>query len=161
MFSKEDHAVLASIDQQQGIGKPRVIGKIVGGVISTVLIVVTFSRNESRRCCCGRRWWREIATCLCVMGVELKEGGYEKVTYVGGSRKCIVVKEGTGPEEMRRMVTEITGRLPCSPNGIEKLTLVNRAFKWVNPLLVQKLVPDCNSLSECSRGSHRIGVVVN
>ncbi|KAJ8443227.1 hypothetical protein Cgig2_017220 [Carnegiea gigantea] len=34
-----------------------------------------------------------------------------------------------------------SGHLPCSPNGSDKLTLVNRAFKRVNPLVVQKLVP--------------------
>jgi len=43
------------------------------------------------------------------MGEELKEGGYGKVTYGRGSRKCIVMKEGTRLKEMRRMVTEITG----------------------------------------------------
>ncbi|KAJ8420746.1 hypothetical protein Cgig2_019814 [Carnegiea gigantea] len=51
----------------------------------------------------------EIASCSCVVGGELEEGGYGKVTYMGGSRKCIVVKKGMGPEEGRRMVTEITG----------------------------------------------------
>ena len=29
-------------------------------------------------------------------GGEWEEHGYEKVAYVGGSRKCIVVKEGDG-----------------------------------------------------------------
>ena len=38
-----------------------------------------------------------------------EESGYEKVTYVGGSRKYIVVKEGMGLEEVRRMVMEIAG----------------------------------------------------
>ncbi|KAJ8437198.1 hypothetical protein Cgig2_007548 [Carnegiea gigantea] len=38
-----------------------------------------------------------------------QKGGYGKVTYVGRSRKCIVVKDVMGLEEMRRMVTEITG----------------------------------------------------
>ncbi|KAJ8445026.1 hypothetical protein Cgig2_022546 [Carnegiea gigantea] len=43
------------------------------------------------------------------MGAELEDGGYGRVTYVRGSRKCIVLKEGTWMEEVRRMVTQITG----------------------------------------------------
>ena len=42
------------------------------------------------------------------MGGGLKEGEYGKVTYVGGSRKYIVVKEGMRLEEVRSMVAEIT-----------------------------------------------------
>jgi len=34
---------------------------------------------------------------MCYKG-ELEEGRDGKVTYVGGSRKCIVVKEGMGVE---------------------------------------------------------------
>jgi len=42
-------------------------------------------------------------------GGELDDGGAEKITYVRGWTKCIVLKEGMGMEEMRRMVSEITG----------------------------------------------------
>ena len=47
------------------------------------------------------------------MGGELKEGGDGKVTYLGGSRKCIVLKEGAGIEEVGRMVTEISENELC------------------------------------------------
>jgi len=50
---------------------------------------------------------RELAVFV-LCGRELEECGDRKVTYVGGSRKCIVVKEETGVEEVRRMVMEIT-----------------------------------------------------
>ncbi|KAJ8419354.1 hypothetical protein Cgig2_016510 [Carnegiea gigantea] len=40
------------------------------------------------------------------MLAESKDG---KVTYEGGSRKCMVVKEGMGVEELMKMVREMTG----------------------------------------------------
>ncbi|KAJ8422374.1 hypothetical protein Cgig2_006444 [Carnegiea gigantea] len=40
---------------------------------------------------------------------QLEDGGDGKVTYTGGSRKCTVLKEGVEMEEVRRMVTKITG----------------------------------------------------
>ena len=86
----------------------RVIEKILGRVTGGLLIVVIFSRNGCRRCCCGRQRWGEISS-SCVMGGELEEGGYGKVTYVGWSSKCIVVNDGMRLEEVRSMVTEITG----------------------------------------------------
>ncbi|KAJ8423694.1 hypothetical protein Cgig2_003378 [Carnegiea gigantea] len=43
------------------------------------------------------------------MGGELDDGGAEKVTYAAGLTKCIMLKEGIGMEEVRRMVIEITG----------------------------------------------------
>ena len=55
---------------------------------------MTYSRNGCRR------WCREGACCLCVMGEELEECGDGKVTYVGGLRKCIVVNKGTEAEEV-------------------------------------------------------------
>jgi len=42
-------------------------------------------------------------------GGELEKRRDGKVTYVEGSRKCIVLMKGMGIEEERRMVTEITG----------------------------------------------------
>ena len=62
----------------------RVIGKILDGLTRAVLILAMFSRNGCRRCCCGIQRWEKIANCLCVMGGKLEEGGYRKVTYVGG-----------------------------------------------------------------------------
>jgi len=49
---------------------------------------------------------RELAVYV-LCGKELEECGDRKVTYVGGPRKCIVMKEGTGVEEVQRMVMEI------------------------------------------------------
>jgi len=43
-------------------------------------------------------------------GGELEDGGDEKLTYLWGSRKCIVLKKGAGIDEVRRMVTEISGK---------------------------------------------------
>ncbi|KAJ8421255.1 hypothetical protein Cgig2_027766 [Carnegiea gigantea] len=42
-------------------------------------------------------------------GGELDNGGPGKITYAGGSMKCIMLKEGLEIEEVRRVVTEITG----------------------------------------------------
>ncbi|KAJ8430997.1 hypothetical protein Cgig2_025679 [Carnegiea gigantea] len=71
-----------------------VIGKILSGVTGTILIVVTrLAEMDVDDAFVGEGG-----------GGELKEGGYGKVTYVGGSRKRIVVKEGMGLEEIRRML---------------------------------------------------------
>ncbi|KAJ8429409.1 hypothetical protein Cgig2_025596 [Carnegiea gigantea] len=43
------------------------------------------------------------------IGGELDNGGPGKITYAGGSMKCIMLKEGLEIEEVRRVVTEITG----------------------------------------------------
>ena len=40
---------------------------------------------------------------------ELEEDGEEKLTYVEGSTKCILLKEGTAMEEVLRLVTGIRG----------------------------------------------------
>ena len=61
----------------------RVIGKIYGRVIGVVLIVTMFSRNGYRWRYCARQQLGVIASCLCVIGGELEECGYGKVTYVG------------------------------------------------------------------------------
>ncbi|KAJ8425202.1 hypothetical protein Cgig2_000551 [Carnegiea gigantea] len=39
----------------------------------------------------------------------LAKSGDGKATYEGGSRKCMVVKEGMGVEELMKMVREMTG----------------------------------------------------
>ena len=57
---------------------------------------------------CGKWWWWERGSYLCIIRGELEDGGDGKVTYVGGLRKCIMLKEGTGIKEVRKMVTEIT-----------------------------------------------------
>ncbi|KAJ8428632.1 LOW QUALITY PROTEIN: hypothetical protein Cgig2_015750 [Carnegiea gigantea] len=43
------------------------------------------------------------------MGGELEDGGDRRVTYEKGSRKCTMLEEGMGMEEVQRMVTEIIG----------------------------------------------------
>ena len=76
---------------------------------ATVVDVVTYSGNGRRRWWCGRQWWREGSGCVCVMGGQMEEGGDGKVTYLGGSKKCVVLKEGARIEEVRRVVTELSG----------------------------------------------------
>ena len=44
------------------------------------------------------------------MGEVLQEGGDRNVTYKGGLKKCMLVKEGMGIKEVQRMVTQSTGR---------------------------------------------------
>ena len=39
----------------------------------------------------------------------MEDGGEGKMSYNGGSRKCVVVREGVGVEEMREMVRETIG----------------------------------------------------
>ena len=39
----------------------------------------------------------------------LVESGDRKVTYEGGSRKCMVVREGTGVEELLKMLRKMIG----------------------------------------------------
>ena len=50
----------------------------------------------------GERW-----LCMCYGG-KLDDGGAGKVAHVGGWTKYIMLKEGVGLEEMRRMVSETT-----------------------------------------------------
>ncbi|KAJ8432067.1 hypothetical protein Cgig2_030503 [Carnegiea gigantea] len=45
-------------------------------------------------------------SCVCVMRGMLEEGGDEKVTYEGGLRKCVLMKEGIRVKEIQRMLTE-------------------------------------------------------
>ena len=42
-------------------------------------------------------------------GAMLAESGDGKVTYEGGSRKCVVMKEGMVVKELMKMVREMTG----------------------------------------------------
>ena len=53
----------------------------------------------------GERW-----LCMCHRG-KLDDGGVGKVTHVGGWTKYIVLKEGVGLEQVRRMVSEITSNV--------------------------------------------------
>ncbi|KAJ8437412.1 hypothetical protein Cgig2_008765 [Carnegiea gigantea] len=79
----------------------RVIGKVVDRYSGTVVDVTTSGENGWGRCYCGRQWWAERGGCL-------DDGGVRKVTHVGGWTKYIVLKEGVGLEEVRRIVSEIT-----------------------------------------------------
>ncbi|KAJ8446148.1 hypothetical protein Cgig2_015919 [Carnegiea gigantea] len=89
----------------------RVIGKVVDRYSGTVVGVTTYGKNGWGYCRCGRQWWRERGGCVRVMEDELDDGGAEKVTYVGGWTKCIVLKEGVGLEEVRRMGDDEHGHL--------------------------------------------------
>ncbi|KAJ8424605.1 hypothetical protein Cgig2_014409 [Carnegiea gigantea] len=51
---------------------------------------------------------REIVMYV-LWGGMVVESGDGKVTYEGGSRKCMVVREGTGAEELFKMVRKMTG----------------------------------------------------
>ncbi|KAJ8436383.1 hypothetical protein Cgig2_032204 [Carnegiea gigantea] len=52
---------------------------------------------------------REIVICVLLEGGVLAQNGKGKVTYEGGSKRCMVVKEGMGVEEVIRIVKEVTG----------------------------------------------------
>ncbi|KAJ8450566.1 hypothetical protein Cgig2_020203 [Carnegiea gigantea] len=56
-----------------------------------------------------RRWEGREIVMYVLWGEMLVENGDEKVTYEGGSRKCMMVKEGMGVEELMKMVREMTG----------------------------------------------------
>jgi len=75
----------------------KIIGKILGGATSIILVIVTFSRNRCKPSYCERQCLGEGgSSCSCVMGGDLVEGGDEKVIYVGMSRKCTMVKRRWG-----------------------------------------------------------------
>ncbi|KAJ8437291.1 hypothetical protein Cgig2_006395 [Carnegiea gigantea] len=64
--------------------------------------------GEASQCC--DVWYKWMETVLLWEAVVGRGGRWsKKVTYVGGWIKCIVLKEGIGMEEVRRMVSEITG----------------------------------------------------
>ncbi|KAJ8428406.1 LOW QUALITY PROTEIN: hypothetical protein Cgig2_024552 [Carnegiea gigantea] len=56
-----------------------------------------------------RRWEGEGDSYVCFVRGMLVESGDGKVTYEGGSRKCMVVREGTGAEELFKMVRKMIG----------------------------------------------------
>ncbi|KAJ8437177.1 LOW QUALITY PROTEIN: hypothetical protein Cgig2_003806 [Carnegiea gigantea] len=67
---------------------------------------------SSRRCDVWCKWMEMVLLWEAMVVGErdkLEDGGDRKVTYAGVSRKCMVVKEGMGMEEVQRIVTEITG----------------------------------------------------
>ncbi|KAJ8436492.1 hypothetical protein Cgig2_000477 [Carnegiea gigantea] len=92
LSSKEDNNVKTQTDIGGGIGIPGPAEDEHHRHSATVVVVVT----------------RHVVVYM-LWGGELEDGGDRKVTYLGGSRKCIVLKEGAGIEEVRRMVTEISG----------------------------------------------------
>ncbi|KAJ8449683.1 LOW QUALITY PROTEIN: hypothetical protein Cgig2_001339 [Carnegiea gigantea] len=55
-----------------------------------------------------RRWEGEGDSYVCFVGGMLVESRDGKVTYEGGSRKCMVVREGMGAKQLLKMVREIT-----------------------------------------------------
>ncbi|KAJ8422109.1 hypothetical protein Cgig2_011152 [Carnegiea gigantea] len=73
------------------------VGK--GGQRGYKVLVVGILMSNRCKCCSSWRWWQ---------GREIERGD-GKVTYEGGSRKCMVVKEGMGVEELMKMVREMTG----------------------------------------------------
>ena len=48
-------------------------------------------------------------TIVCIIRGVVEDGGEGKIRYNGGSRKCVVVREGIGVEELRGLVQEIVG----------------------------------------------------
>ena len=47
--------------------------------------------------------------CVCTMGGVMEDGGEGKITYNGGSRKCMLAREGMGVQYLREMVRKIMG----------------------------------------------------
>jgi len=58
-----------------------------------VFVVVMITKNGCKRYHYKRRWWGERTSCACVVGRSWRKVEDGKVTYIGGSRKCILVKE--------------------------------------------------------------------
>jgi len=52
----------------------------------------------------GKRAQR--TTTICTMGVVVEDAGKGKIRCDGGSRKCVLVREGMGAEELRGLVQE-------------------------------------------------------
>jgi len=46
---------------------------------------------------------------VCTMGGVVEDGGKGKIRYDGGSRKCVLVRDGMGVEELRSLLREIFG----------------------------------------------------
>jgi len=53
----------------------------------------------------SQKGYRELLVYVLWGGV-VEDGGEGKMVYNGGSRKCVVVREGMGVEELRGMVEE-------------------------------------------------------
>ncbi|KAJ8435322.1 hypothetical protein Cgig2_022923 [Carnegiea gigantea] len=56
-----------------------------------------------------RRWEGEGDSYVCFVGGMLVESGDGKVIYEGGSRKCMVVREGMWAEELLKMMRKMIG----------------------------------------------------
>ncbi|KAJ8427958.1 hypothetical protein Cgig2_023253 [Carnegiea gigantea] len=68
-----------------------------------------WSSNGWERCSSKRRWEGEGDSYVCFVRGMLVESGDGKVTYEGGSRKCMVMREGMGAEELLKMMRKMTG----------------------------------------------------
>ncbi|KAJ8445906.1 hypothetical protein Cgig2_009835 [Carnegiea gigantea] len=85
---------------------------------------------------------------VCFIGGMLVESGDGKVTYEGGSRKCMVVREGMGAEGLLKMVREMTG----SDMSKEKLWY---SLKYDREILVA--VEGGNDMQVIFKGSDKHG----
>jgi len=72
-----------------------------------------FEIVEGCRMCYGDKWGMtdgvQRISYVCIMGGVMEDGGEEKMRYNGGSRKCMLVREGMGVEELREMVRKTVG----------------------------------------------------
>lgn len=73
-----------------------------------MLVARILTSNGCERYSSWRRWEGEGDSYVCFGGM-LVESGDGKVTYKGRARKCMVVREGIGAEELLKMVREIIG----------------------------------------------------
>ncbi|KAJ8420592.1 hypothetical protein Cgig2_032290 [Carnegiea gigantea] len=74
------------------------------------VLVMGILTSNGCKYCSSWRWWRGMEIVVYVLwGGTLAESGDGKVTYEDGSRKCMVVKEEMGVEELIKMVREMTG----------------------------------------------------
>ena len=65
------------------------------------------------RTCNGDQWGtinggQRVAS-VCTMGGVMEDVGEGRIRYNGGSRKCAMVREGMGVEEVKEMVHETMG----------------------------------------------------
>ena len=62
--------------------------------------------NDDRR---GNATGGQRVACECTMGGVVEDAGEGRIRYNGGSRKCAMVREGMGVEEVKEMVHETMG----------------------------------------------------
>jgi len=72
------------------------------------------------------------------MGGVMEDGGEGKITYNGGSRKCMLAREGMGVQYLREMVRKIMGagvkvdRIWYSLKYDRKMVMVVEGDYWIS-----------------------------